>query len=132
MDRFTNAPGTPPLEPDPAREDRARAILRGPAMRFDPAMRSVLEQTLREACAYRGWSVLALAVLSNHIHIVASAPLAPERVMAVLKARGTRALRVAGLVQPGAFVWSHHGSTRYLWTERDVTQAVTYVSEGQG
>jgi hypothetical protein len=49
-----------------------------------------------------------------------------------LKDRATRAVRAARLIGEGQPLWARGGSGRYLWNERDVEMAGTYVVEGQG
>ena len=83
-------------------------------------------------CRHYEWTLLALNVRTNHVHVVVASPLPPERVMTMLKSAGTRAMRVAGLVGAGDRAWSRHGSTVYLWTEADVEGACVYVVHGQG
>jgi hypothetical protein len=48
------------------------------------------------------------------------------------KSYSTRALRKAGLISAGIKPWIRHGSTIYLWKERDVAKAIEYVMLGQG
>ena len=43
----------------------------------------------------------------------------------------SRNLRKKGLLSNEAKLWSRHGSTRYLWTERHIEIAVEYVIDGQ-
>jgi hypothetical protein len=43
----------------------------------------------------------------------------------------TRALRRTGLMNVSVKPWARHGSTIYLWKERDVEKAVEYVLLGQ-
>lgn len=33
---------------------------------------------------------------------------------------------------PGRERWARHGSTRWLWKDRDVRSAIQYVVDGQG
>lgn len=99
---------------------------------LDGPKRSVVERTIRDVCTYRGWTLHAINVRTNHVHLVATAAQSPEQVMATLKAWSTRRLRQAGLVDEGTRLWSRHGSTRYLWTTDDVEMAHGYVTEGQG
>ena len=56
----------------------------------------------------------------------------PEPALTALKAYAGRALNEAGLDDPARRRWARHGSTRYLWREADVIQALGYVLEGQG
>jgi hypothetical protein len=51
--------------------------------------------------------------------------------MGTLKAWATRRLRDAGLEPRSGPVWARHGSTRYLWNERDIEAACWYVLHGQ-
>lgn len=64
------------------------------------------------------------------MHTVVSAVCEPEPILDAFKSYSTRALRRSGLdisVKP----WARHGSTIYLWKERDVEKAVEYVLLGQ-
>jgi REP element-mobilizing transposase RayT len=74
----------------------------------------------------------AVAVRSNHVHLVVGAQQAPERVMNAFKSWATRALTGAGALERGAKVWARHGSTRYLWQSDAVSEACRYVLEQQG
>lgn len=97
-----------------------------------PAKRAAVRAAIERTCNLRNWGVVALNVRTNHVHVVVSADRKPEEVMTSLKAWATRALVAGGLVEPGARVWTRHGSTRYLWTDADVEAAGTYTLEGQG
>ncbi|MGH2608820.1 MAG: transposase [Tepidiformaceae bacterium] len=99
---------------------------------LDLARRTVVDATIREACQFRGWLLTAINVRTNHVHVVVTADaVAPEEVMRVMKARATRRLREAGLLAKDERLWSEHGSTIYLWTEKQVGSAIWYVTEGQ-
>ena len=95
-------------------------------------MRAVIEPALRAVCAARGWGLVELNVRTEHIHAVVSGTVKPETILTSLKAAATRELRRAGLVQPEQTVWARHGSTRYLWSEEDVSAARDYVLNHQG
>lgn len=97
-----------------------------------PAKRAAVREAVERTCALRGWTISALNVRTNHVHVVVSADRKPEDVMTSVKAWATRALVAGGLAEPGERVWTRHGSTRYLWSEADVVAAGTYVAEGQG
>ena len=53
------------------------------------------------------------------------------KMMGEWKAWSSRRLREKGLMPAGRPVWTRHGSTRYLWNEREFAPAVEYVLEGQ-
>jgi REP element-mobilizing transposase RayT len=87
---------------------------------------------MRDVCNYRGWRLEALNIRTNHVHVVVSAPVAPELVMTTLKAWATRRCREVGSIAPEQRLWTRHGSTRYLWTDQAIDQAAEYVAERQG
>jgi REP element-mobilizing transposase RayT len=132
VDREHGTPGEPFVAQDKVRVEAMRRRQSRPATLLDRPSRGVVEDALREVCAYRGWHLLALNVRTSHVHAVVKASATPEKVMNDLKARATKRLREADLVGPDAKVWSRHGSTRYLWDERSVESACRYVTEGQG
>jgi len=73
----------------------------------------------------------AINVRTNHAHSVVSALNYPEPILDAFKSYATRALRQAGLLSADVQPWARHGSTVYLWKERDVEKAVEYVLLGQ-
>jgi REP element-mobilizing transposase RayT len=103
----------------------------GEAVAMSDAMREVVREVVAEVASERGWKVWAVNVRREHVHVVVTAAgVSPERVMNDLKAYATRRLRERGLADAGK-VWSRHGSTRYLWSEREIEGAVHYVVEVQ-
>jgi REP element-mobilizing transposase RayT len=114
--------------------DRERAMrhhMTGESVVMDRELRNAVTAAIRTACEYKGWVLEAVNVRTNHVHVVVGAPIEPERVLTTLKAWATRRCRERGLLAPEARFWTRHGSTRYLWTERDIEKAATYVVEGQ-
>jgi REP element-mobilizing transposase RayT len=95
-------------------------------------MRTSVTTAIREHCSYREWNLGEMSVRTEHVHLVVSAPAAPERVMNALKSHATRRLHNEGLLPNDIKAWSRHGSTKYLWDERAVEDASTYVLYGQG
>ncbi len=129
--RGANA-GVRELPPDPDRHRRERHGLFSTPVSLDRERRESVADAVRGVCSHNNWHLHALNVRSNHVHIVVSGPATPERMMNAFKSWATRRLREAALVSAGERVWTRHGSTRYLWTERDILTAATYVLEGQG
>ena len=56
----------------------------------------------------------------------------PEPILDALKAYATRKLRREGLMSATTKPWVRHGSTRYLWKEEQVANAIAYVMYDQG
>jgi len=131
VDRLHNAYGTPLLVPDPDRFQWVTTRMRADPVTLNHEQQSLVARSLAETARRREWELLASAVRTNHVHlVVALADLPPERMLTAFKNWSTRALRAAGcfLQQP---VWVVHGSTRYLWNDRSLRDACTYVLDGQ-
>jgi REP element-mobilizing transposase RayT len=94
--------------------------------------RQVVLESLQEACSYRGWTLLAAHVRTNHVHVVTKATCKPEQVMNTMKAYSSRALNEYALEGPDRRRWARHGSTRYLWTGNAIQAAIQYVVREQG
>jgi REP element-mobilizing transposase RayT len=127
--RRDNSFGTPVLEPDLGAEMRSRKALRAHPLILSPDQRRVVDMAVREVCAHRDWLLHAINARTNHVHVVVSADAPPERVLRDFKARGTRALRLSGLLHPAP--WAGHGSTGYLWDDEQLARAVDYVLNRQ-
>ena len=113
--------------PDPEREATAREAMRGEPVKLDPELRALVREALLDSAGRRDWSVHALQVRSNHVHVVLSAgDTPPGRVLGILKAYASRALNRA---RPGAWPrwWTRQGSKRSLFTDEVVARAVRYV-----
>ena len=125
--------GAPAITPSAALRRESLDAMKGDAVVLDAGARVVVNATIGEVCSHRGWGLLAVNARTNHVHVVLSAvSCSPEEAMTTLKAWCTRRLREAGRAGAEARVWARHGSTRYLWTEKEVEGAVRYVVEGQG
>jgi REP element-mobilizing transposase RayT len=120
------------LQPSaPLRSEARERFASEPFVLF-PHARRVVEWAIREACEHKGWTLHALNVRTNHVHLVAAMLAPPERGMGTVKAWATRRLREHGITAHDERAWSRHGSTRYLWSEAEVERAVRYVVEWQG
>ena len=94
--------------------------------------RAVVLAALRRHCAQRGWNLLAAHVRSNHGHAIVEAEIRLERIMNEFKCYASRELNRLGSDAPDRRRWARHGSTRWLWKDQDVQDAVRYVVEEQG
>ena len=131
VDARRNRYGQPGAPNSADRRDRMQARMADPPVVLTHAARAVVDRAIRDHCAHRAWWVGAVNVRSNHAHCVVSAPgVEPGEVMRQLKSWGTRRLREAGLADAGR-VWTHHGSTRYLFERRAVELAIQYTLEEQ-
>lgn len=132
MNRKQNRYGTARIQRNAKLERAEAAQLKSKAIELDARQRPVVEEAIREVCAFRRYALRAINVRTNHVHAVVSAACKPEPVMKTFKSYATRGLRDAGLLTADVKPWVRHGSTRYLWKERDVERALEYVLYGQG
>jgi REP element-mobilizing transposase RayT len=132
VDDEHNRPGTAVLPADARRHQAAALRKKHPAVELDEACRAIVERTIRAVVDHRGWTLHAVNVRTNHVHLVVGANVSPEKVMNDLKSWSTRRMVEAGLFERGRKAWTRHGSTKYLWNEAALDDACRYVVEGQG
>ena len=132
IDRFHNRYGSPHLPPNEQWRKYNQASLKQPPVKLDHQRRQIVEKAIKETCKIRRWELLALNVRTNHVQCVVSAFRKPEPVLNALKANATRELRETGCWNSARSPWALKGSTRYLWDEEAVTEAVVYVTYEQG
>lgn len=99
---------------------------------LDHESRAVVLRALHEVCQYRGWTLLAAHVRTNHVHAVVEANVQPKKVMGDFKTYASRNLNSKGRDAPERKRWARHGSTRWLWRDENVREAVRYVVDEQG
>ena len=132
MDRKHNVYGAPKIASNVALEGSDSRQRKNSPFILNSAQRQIVEQAIREVCDHRKYLLRAINVRTNHAHSVVSAMQKPEPILDAFKSYSTRALRRAGLLSPAVKPWARHGSTIYLWKERDVAKAIEYVVLGQG
>jgi REP element-mobilizing transposase RayT len=132
VDRRQNIYRTPRIPTAIGLEVTDKKLLRSSPVTLDARQRPVVEKAIREVCTYRGYSLRAINVRTNHVHVVVSAACVPERVMDSFKSYATRAMRESKLLTRTSTPWARHGSTRYLWTQHHVERAIDYVLNSQG
>ena len=123
--------GVSHIRPRPGLESAERQQLKHAPIKLNKKQRTIVEQAVRDVCKHRRYRLRAVNVRTNHAHSVVSALSQPEPILDTFKAYSTRALRAAALLPPKLKPWARHGSTIYLWKERDVEKAVEYVLLGQ-
>lgn len=125
-------PSQPPVAANALRVATERAAMKNDSPVFRERHRATVGAAIQGVCTNRGWTLHAINVRTNHVHLVVSCQASVEIAMNTFKAWSTRRLREAGLAGADERIWARHGSTRYLWTDKDVEEAVLYVIEGQG
>ena len=120
------------LEADPQRVSDERQRMNQVPYLLDRDSRAVVLHALREVCMHRGWGLLAAHVRTNHVHVVVEAEPRPEKIMNDFKSYSNRGLNRLGPDGSDRKRWARHGSTRWLWKDQDVREAIRYVVEEQG
>jgi REP element-mobilizing transposase RayT len=124
-----NTPGTPCDADLPGLRRFARQAMRGdPIWLTAEQARAVLDQTL-ETSAFRGWELLAAAVMANHVHLcvgVAGDP-DPSAVLHSFKSYASRALNRRWPKPSSGTWWTESGSRRPLRGGGAVLGVVHYI-----
>jgi REP element-mobilizing transposase RayT len=132
MDRRHNIYGAPKIAPNQLLQRSDMKQLKHAPIILDAGKRSIVDQAIRDVCDYRRYILRAMNVRTNHVHVVVTAAREPEGLLDAFKSYSTRALRRAGVISQTFKPWIRHGSTIYLWKERDVAKAIEYVMLSQG
>lgn len=132
VDRLHSLYGSRMLETDPQRASAERQAMEQTPYVLDRPSRAVVLVAIQDVCLRRGWGLLATHVRTNHVHVVVEAEVRPEKVMSDSKAYASRALNRLGHDGSDRKRWARHGSTRWLWKDQDVQDAIRYVVEEQG
>jgi REP element-mobilizing transposase RayT len=113
----------------PERQERARSAMTESAITLDESQRKVVTQAIADHCRIRGWTLHIVNVRTNHVHVVVSCDVTPEKARDEFKAWGTRRLKVGN---PGRqHWWTEKGSKRPIWTEDDLERVIVYVRDMQ-
>lgn len=124
--------GTPLAPGDADLQVRRKNSLRESSLLINAKMRAVIEDTLVQHCAFRGWHLFEFNVRTNHVHAVISAAGVADAMLKDLKAFLTRALRKSETLGDRRKVWAEGGSKRHLFTDEAVARACRYVRDAQG
>jgi REP element-mobilizing transposase RayT len=132
VDRRHNVFGGRLVEADPRRVSaEGQRMLHAPYL-LDRESRAVVLKSLQEVCTYRRWNLLAAHVRTNYVHVVVEAEAPPEKIMNDFKAYASRGLNRLLPEGPAPIRWARHGSTRWLFQDHDVLDAIRYVVDEQG
>jgi REP element-mobilizing transposase RayT len=132
IDRFHNIYGAPYIEPNDRWRHYKQQLLKSKPLVLGPRQRRVVEESIRETCRIRKWSLLAVNVRSNHVHLVVAAQKKAALLLNAFKANATRRLREENLWSYNHSPWAFKGSNRRLWNQKSVEKAIDYVLYGQG
>jgi REP element-mobilizing transposase RayT len=126
-----NIPGTPYDADMPGLRHSARAALKCPPIYLLMEHAQLLLEQFQETARYRGWHLLADAIMANHIHIVVgvSGDPDPSNLLGDLKAYGSRALNRKWSKPGSGTWWTEFGSRRKLRDEAAIRVVIQYVRD---
>ena len=110
-------------------QEHAKSLAQA-AVTLSQTQREIVEQTIRDHCRFRAWTLHAVNVRTNHVHVVVSATIHPDQVMQQFKAWCSRRLNEATETPPEKW-WAIHGSTKWINQPSYLEVAIRYVVEGQ-
>jgi len=117
--------------PDPKKHLEAKAKMNESACILGTVEREVVETQIAETCEYRGWTLHALSVRSNHMHVVVGAAnTIPQKIRVDLKAWCTRRLKEQCDSKRENW-WAERGSIRWIFDEDSLEAVLLYVTEAQ-
>ena len=126
-----NVPGTPYDADMPRLERFAHSALKCPSVALMRQQADVIVSQFHETAGYRRWLLLAAAVMTTHVHVVAGVPGDPDPsdVLRDLKSYASRALNRRWKKPASGTWWTESGSKRKLRDEAAVLGAIRYVKE---
>ena len=113
-------------------ERRRRELMTDAAYCLDDARQRIVLQSIQSHVSVRQWQLWAAHIRPTHGHVVVGGDISPERMLNEFKSYASRALNATQIDSPDRHRWAKHGSTKYLFTEQSIVQAVNYVIDEQG
>ena len=133
VDRNNNVYGAPRIPANSNWKKFNQEELLHPSVVLNAAQRKSIEKAIRDTCVKRNWTLLAINVRTNHVHIVVCiGSKKPKIALIALKANATRQMKEEGLWNHDHSPWADKGSKRNLWNEKSIREACDYVINGQG
>jgi REP element-mobilizing transposase RayT len=126
--RANNVPGTALDPPMPALEKASRARMVDEPALLTRAQANVVSAQLRETASIRGWTLFAVAIMRNHVHVVVGVDGDPDPsgTLRDFKSWSSRALN-AHWPRASRRWWGSRGSSRRLDGDPPVIAAREYV-----
>jgi len=121
--------------PNPRLQAVARSLLTEEPCVLNPDQRRLVEATIARHCTIRGWHLHVVNCRTQHVHVVVTAPIDPEKVRDQFKAWCTRHLKEQQRAGQAEAVrikwWAERGSQRWLNDEESLAEAIRYARDCQ-
>jgi REP element-mobilizing transposase RayT len=125
VDRDHNQYGAPFAPTDSGREQDARRMVEEPVS-LTIEQRNIVEDAILDVVSSYGWTAHAIAIQTDHSHVVITAPREGQALRDALKAVACRALNKACGKRTW---WAEGGRAKYLWERDYFENAVKYVRD---
>lgn len=118
------------MDPDSEEKSLAQRTMAETPLILDAAQRKIVEEVIEEHCQVRKWMLHAVNCRSNHVHVAVTAVNVPlERPREQFKMWATRRLKETC---PGRMHWwTRRGWDLFVDDERQLSEIVRYIVEGQ-
>ncbi|MGH7199139.1 MAG: transposase [Planctomycetaceae bacterium] len=128
-----NKPGTAYDSNQPGLQRSAASLMKSAPIRLTSTQAIAVSQQIAETCAWRGWTLLAVAVMANHAHAVIGVPGDPEpsTILRDLKSYASRRLNAEHSKPANGTWWTQSGSKRKLPDGAAVVAAIHYIRQQQ-
>ena len=93
--------------------------------------RQKVEAVCRRHAAIRAWTIHAINVRTNHVHIVVAANCKPQTARDQFKANATQELRKQPDPRNEEKIWTRGGDCEVLYDDDELYRAVDYVLNAQ-
>jgi REP element-mobilizing transposase RayT len=122
-------PGTEYAADLPGLEQASREWMKGPPLYLEPPDAEPLLGQFKQTAQYRGWALLAGAIMRNHVHLVVAVPGDPDpaNLLRDFKSYGSRPLTRRRGRPTSETWWTQSGSRRKLPDVEAVTRAIEYA-----
>ena len=125
------SPGVPYEKANDALADAAQQSMRGSPVWLTRQQAIVVFEQLRETATHRNWSLIASAVMSNHVHLLVTVPGDPEPAVLLrdFKAYASRALNKRFGKPPSNTWWTRSGSNRICDDDASLMTRLRYIRD---
>jgi REP element-mobilizing transposase RayT len=129
-----NIPQTRLDSESPHLEAWSRERLKCDPITLTDSQASILAEQFFETVRFRGWNLLAFAIVTNHIHLVLGVTGDPDpiKLLRDFKTYGSRALNLGFPCPASGTWWTESGSKRKLSDELSILGDVRYTVEQAG
>jgi REP element-mobilizing transposase RayT len=122
-------PGEPWEDEVPGLYRSAAELLKGPPIHFRLEQAEALLAQFQETATHRDWTLHAVAIMHNHLHLVVEVPNDPDprKILADFKAYGSRKLNKLYGTPASETWWTTNGSKRKLKDDEAIRDGINYV-----